>query len=821
MSGRHKIIVCILLALFFSNTVPAQRLPSLQQDPRIEKGTLRCGTAWYLAPDASAPGFVDLSVIARDEEMGSEALDIAFFYRHGVTPRSKGFREIREGSTLFRFHHIPVYEAGVLDSTLLVSFALVAAFHGDNAIVLTGDFDKADVKKKLDIFSMMVPRRQPRGNPVAAYVWEPAVMPSIVVESGEEASVTVTYASPRVPDAMMNTAQFLASDILSREFLTLLRHRLVRMLDRENVPWSKVEAVHVGSHETAGDEQYRVKVVTGPEYVEAAMKSVSRTLASLNEFGVPVQEFADAKAVMLPEMTAFGASTRFQERCIAHFLYGGTLSSPKEELALFARKNVSEETETRLLNDFASALMSSLQNLTVEYRTGSELPDEEDVLFQYNLGYLYGSTIRDTLDDSWHSGDSLSLEVAPPRVKIKAVRDEPVTGGQMWTLSNGLRVIYHPVFGGGEFRYAFVIPGGLTTLEGLVPGEGGYIGDMLSLSGVGDLSAAGFRDLLAARGISLKADVNLRYMTLSGAAPRSGLGLLLKALLGLANNRKADYEAFEAYRRSSVFEASGTEAQLFSMLHPGFPYTRYKQPGALTERTRLKAEQYFADRFSQCSDAFLVLSGDLEDEAAVKKLILQYMGGFATSGEPAPREGVKGQPLTGVRTHTVEGSEKGIEMLVDAQVPLTRLNAASSAIAMELLQRSLARKAARYGLSVRVSHEYATYPQERLRVRISSKVPQGTDSGSALTAVREGIKAAPDEPFTASDLAAWKRLVAAQDLVRETDVASVVNAAVLRYAGGKDLVFKRKENLEGVTEERVRAILQAIADGGRAEYVVR
>lgn len=821
MSGRYKFVFCILLALSFSNSVPAQRLPELPQDPVIEKGVLRCGVTYYLVADGSAPGFADMAFVSRDDEMGSGALDAAFFYRHGVTPRQEGFREVREGSAVFRFDHIPVYDPAVLDSTLLESFALVAASHGDNAIVLSGDIDKADIKKKLDIFSMMVPRRQPRESGVPDYVWEPAVLPSIVVEPAEQASVTVTYASPRVPGRMMNTAQFLASDILSREFLTLLQHRLERMLSRENVPWSKVEAEHVGSHETVGDEQYRVTVVTGPDYVEAAMKSISRTLSSLDEFGVPVREFADAKAVMMPEMTALGTSTRYLERCIAHFLYGGTLSSPQQEVALFARKNVSEDTETRLLNDFASALMSSLQNLTVEYRTPGELPDEEDVLFQYNLGYLYGSTIRDTLDDSWHSGDSLSLEVAPPRVKIKSVRDEPVTGGEMWTLSNGIRVIYHPVFGGGEFRYAFVLPGGLTTLPALTAGEGGYLGDMLSLYGAAGLSATGFRDLLAARGISLDTEVNLRYMTLSGRAPRNGLGFLLKALLALANDRKADYEAFESYRRSSVFEASGTDATLFSMLYPGFPYTRYKHPGALSDQTRQQAEQYFTARFAQCSDAILVLSGDLDDEAAVKKLLLQYMGGFSTDGAPAPREGVKGQPITGVRTHTVEGAEKSIEMLVDAQVYLTGVNLPASNMAVEVLKRAIARRVARYGLTVRIVPYFSTYPHERLRVRISCGVPSGADAGSALTAVREGIKAAPAEPFTAADLAAFKRLTGAKDQARERDAAAVVDDAVLRYAVGKDLVSKRKENLESVTEAKVRAVLQAIADGGRAEYVTR
>ena len=273
---------------------------------------------------------------------------------------------------------------------------------------------------------MMVPQHFVENSRGPDYVWEPSVMPSVVwkrTQSGNKGVVRIAYASPRTAQEQMNTAQALVMGILSREFRTVALRRIERNLRDAGIPYGKVDFQYLNSSETGGDEEYAVEVLTDREHMESAMKTVSQTLAGLDEFGVPVKEFTEAKQAMMAGMLLRGSS--------------------------------------------------ELSNLTLEYRAQLDSLDEDNALFQYNLAYLYGSTFQESKDYSWQR-DTSSLEVGCPKVKIKETKPEPISGGFLWTFSNGIRVVYKQVPGSRMFNYALLLGGGLSGVTGMEEGEGGF-----------------------------------------------------------------------------------------------------------------------------------------------------------------------------------------------------------------------------------------------------------------------------------------------------------------------------------------------------------
>ena len=62
MSSRLFHIVISLAFLTFSISVPAQTLPSLPMDGKVQKGTLRCGVAYYMVKNDEMKGFADFAV---------------------------------------------------------------------------------------------------------------------------------------------------------------------------------------------------------------------------------------------------------------------------------------------------------------------------------------------------------------------------------------------------------------------------------------------------------------------------------------------------------------------------------------------------------------------------------------------------------------------------------------------------------------------------------------------------------------------------------------------------------------------------------------
>ena len=822
MSNRLFHILIGLALLTVSRTVPAQTLPSLPVDSKIQKGTLRCGVAYYMVKNDERKGYADFAVVRRGEaptRAVEESLETAYLSRNGIGPRPGGYFRDFDGSTVLHLDRVPVYDANALDSTLLVTFAQVAASSAAEAVIVAGDIDPTEFKKKMDIFSMMVPQHFVENSRGPDYVWEPSVMPSIVFKKrpmGDRGVVRVAYASPRTAQEQMNTAQALVMGILSREFQTIAVRRIERNLRDAGIPYGRLDFHYLNSTETGGDEEYAVEVQTDRDHLEAAMKIVSGTLAGLDGFGVPVEEFTDAKKVMMADMLPRGSTPltnrKYVDRCVAHFLYGANLAPYSEETRLFARKNLPDSTETRLFNQFATSLLSQLSNLTLEYRANLDSLDEDNALFQYNLAYLYGSTFKEAKDYSWQR-DTTGLEVDCPKVRIKETKAEPVSGGVLWTFSNGMRVVYRQVPDRQSFHYALLLNSGLSGVNGLAEGEGGYFGDMLSLYDAGGMAAPDFRDHLAVNGIRMDTQVALTYTSIYGQAPSSKLPTLLKALLALANGRTVNRGEFDICLRNSKWAREPMDNRLYAMMYPGFSYSPKKYVTGLNPGTQVKAAQFYEALFSRMNDGMLFLVGDL-DEATVRRVLLRYLGGFRTQRGTAARKTLRYQPRAGTVTRTETGGNKGVYVRLDAEYPLSGVNYAAAEIAREVLRRQLVRTLEGTGMSVEITSGFHTYPQERLWMFVSC------EGGTDLEAVREGIRKASKSKIAPKDLDAWKAM-ALEEMNRElAEPETIVTTLVARYGVGKDLVTHYKESVNGVSATRLTDMLSTLAAGSTAEIVV-
>ena len=825
MSTRLFHILLCLAFVTFSRTVPAQTLPSLPVDAKIQKGTLRCGVTYYMVKNDDVKGYADFAVVRRGEaptRASREGLETAFLSRSGIGPRPGGFFEDNDGSTVLHLDRVPVYDANVLDSTLLVTFAQVAASRAGEAVIVAGDIDPTEFKKKMDIFSMMVPQHFVEGSRGPDYVWEPSVMPCIVLQDrpmGNRGIVRVAYSSPRTPQEQMNTAQALVTGIFSREFQTIATRRIERNLRDAGIPYGRLDFRYVGSADTGDDEEYAVEVLTDREHLEAAMKIVSGTLAGLDGFGVPETEFMDAKKVLMAEMVNRGnrllTNREYVDRCVSHFLYGANLAPYSEETRLFARKNLADSTETRLFNQFTTSLLSQLSNLTLEYRARLDTLDEDTALFQYNLAYLYGSTFKEAKDYSWQR-DTTGLEADCPRVKIKDTKVEPVSGGALWTFSNGVRVVYKQVPGSGTFHFALLLGGGLSEVSGLTEGEGGYFGDMLSLYDAGGLSAPDFRDHLAVNGIRMDTQVALTFTSIHGFAPSSKLPTLLKALLALGNGRTVNRGEFDIYLRNAAWARESMEDRLYSLMYPGFSYTPKKYPDALNPATQAKAAQFYENRFSRVNEGMLVLVGDL-DEATVRRVLLKYVGGFRTQKSGSARKTLRYQPKAGSSTHRSEDGPKGVYVRLDTEYPLSGVNVILAGIGAELLRRHIVQALDGKGLSTEVTAGFHSYPQERLWMYVAC---EGEGAQEALPAVREGIRHAAESKVSAKDLAALKAMVQAETDRELSQPETMAEAVVARYGIGKDLVSHYKESVNGVNAARLTDLLSSLAAGSTVSIVV-
>lgn len=821
--GRLHSLFCVCAVLVISITVPAQSLPELPKDERIQSGTLRCGVPYYMVSSQTEKGYADFALI----RSGLDNKDFegkGFLARSGVSPRRGGYAYSSGNATILRFDHVPVYDPAVLDSMLLVSFASVAAFDTPQALVICGDIDVPEVRKKMDIFSMLVPKRFYSGGAADPYIWRSREAPSISVRAGAPSAVRVNYFAPRVPAAQMNTVQALVSGILGEEFLTILRHRVEQGLQDERIPYGEIRCTMRRSADAGGDERYSVEVSTAESSVKAVESLLARTLASLDVYGAAVEEFVDAKRVLFPKVVREAGETpsnsAFADKCIAHFLYGADLAPASERLRFFARKNVSDSLETQLFNNYTAALLDPLENLSLRYTCPKESLDETEAVCRYYREYLVGEMTLPHRDYSWRA-DTIAPLKEYPRVKIRSEKADPVSGGTMWTFSNGIRVIYRQFPRLGYFDYALVLPGGLAQIRGLEAGEGGFIGDMFSLYQTGGLSSRGFRDMLAVNGISMDASVDQNTLLIRGEAPTEGLQLLLNSLLGLANGRSYDNRAFETYVRNVAENPASYDDRLFAAMHPEEKCAVRKDSKAFSTNTRFKAEGLFEERFSRMNEGVIVLAGDL-DPIVVKKLLMRNLGGFRVSKNSPGRKSERPSPRMSAAVDTLKANYPSIELRLEADYSLTGVNYYAAEVAAEAMRRSLVASLSPKGIAVKVKSGISSYPQERLWMRISCYPSDASaDMKQLLSDVRAATAAAAASKVSATDLKAWKNRTLSSAQSRLSTPGGVVDVSVMRYGAGKDRVSHYTDNIAAIDAGKISDMLTSLIQGGKAELIVK
>ena len=212
------ILIAALLGI--SIMMPARELPTLPAEKNIRTGTLQNGIRYYLVASSAKKGFADFALVRKGEvptdltsaqmqklEKFSGTSPESFLVRNGIGAGWNGYFEEWDGSTIFRFPDVPMYNKSVADSTLLLTFALVADSPAPQAIVIAGDISHEEILRRMDLFSLLVPKIQ-REEVEEEYVWEPYISPSFflkTLDGTDEALVSVSYFAPRTPRRYMPT----------------------------------------------------------------------------------------------------------------------------------------------------------------------------------------------------------------------------------------------------------------------------------------------------------------------------------------------------------------------------------------------------------------------------------------------------------------------------------------------------------------------------------------------------------------------------------------------------------------------------------------
>ena len=775
---KNKVFRLLALAsgLIFSTIVPvsAQNLPLLPEDPAVRHAAMPDGLSCYVADNPYVKGFADYALVCRES-----------------------------GKTLLSLNDIPTTDGSLTDSTLIRIMYHVESLGrpASLAVIACGDLRPDDVLQKLRYMSFMIP--------ASGLVPEYEVLSeghspvSFCVSSDNRkglSTVRAQWTSPRTPQELASTTQTAVYDKAVHELGAVVCSRVRKALRDKSIAVADVTFRHVGSMQTRSDETFAFEVVVRDTCAVEAENALKAALASVEAYGASSSELVMAENIYFKDMEGSQkgyerTNAAYVQLCTRACLMDTPLSASAQRLAYLRSKDLSSKDREQIFASISSAL--------IDMQAMDSISDSKTYL---------------------NASDTMAFPSVGPKVSVRPSRKEHLSGGVVWTFSNGFRVVYKNMPTAGKMYYTLALNGGYGDIKELAKGEGAYISDYLGLCNISGMKARDFVNVLQLSGITMEAQVNLSNVMISGTAGESDIALLMKALLAVANERVPDEEAIayhvECEKLRLMNGSADVKGVTDSLMCPDYKYSSYKSASDVPVDLASKAESLFGRVTAKMNDGVLVLVGDMY-ESDLKKAILPYVGAFRTREAASRKTTVPYQPVSGSMTYTAQGDRDAVVMNISTRMPMTAENYMASEMASMILKRIVTEALEPYDVDLQLDYTRRIYPEDRLGIMLMVTARDGGPMPQeVLASVRRALAGASGSDMDANYIKACKDYMKHKYAMQMQEPAYWLHAVAMRYLDGKDYTTGCASKVDAVSVEDIRKILRLLDKGSCIEYII-
>jgi len=861
MKHLKTLLVIVFSLVLGSQMAPAQGLQTLQKASEIQTGELSNGVSYYLATNTTSKGYANFALVQKEDAdqaavRGSlkslphftKQAPYSFMASHGVGYKRYGYISYPGNSAVFCFEDVPIYDSAASDSTLLLIFDLIQTSSAPQAVIICGDIENSGITDKIKMLSLTTLGQRPSAKEYVEKEWKPSQNIRFVHtrnSTKDVAGVQVVYSSPRPPKEYLNTVQPLVTRMYSTILGYILQKRAYQSFIKAGIPLADTYFKYTAGSESSSDEKYRFAVYTDSAKVYEATSILAQILADMDVHGAGMVEYQEAKNRLIAESTLNTqmSNRAYVQKCVSAFLYGSDLASASAMGDFFKDRKIDSEKDLSLFNRFAAAIIDPQKGLTLNVQTPSDRADKDSLLACFRSGWNPSATPPE-VNYGVSLSDTSKLNVPKGhKVRLKSEETDPISGGKLWTFSNGMRVIYKNGGTKGQLSYGFMFNGGLPEIPDLEPSESAFASDIAQSFKMAGISPTDFRTLLQDCGIYYNLDITLTDMRIVGTAPTSSLDLLLKSLLTYCNSRQIGEEYFELYKSSEKYKQqrarltqNGIKAVIDSIMAPDFEYPETKNTDYLEPDLMYRVDRYLNARFANANDGIIVLVGQM-DEDDLQKTLCKYLGHFNTSDTKVKRPRVRYNLNKGWTTFTIDAAhssvgtgETSVNIAMAALRPYSMRSYAAFRMASMALKKAVIDEMAGKGYMVNLSTEVNIFPSEKVSLLIScrpcleSGLPLGVEVANplaALSAARSGILKTCNKGISASELKAYKAALLNDMGAEVENPRSLINMVLLRYAEGRDIVSNYADGIKAVTEADVLSALKDLDSGCKVEYVIK
>ncbi|MEA3445675.1 MAG: insulinase family protein [Bacteroidota bacterium] len=506
------------------------------------------------------------------------------------------------------------------------------------AVIAVGDFDEAELEKKvIDLFSKIPAKENPRERVYSAVPDHDETLVKVVTD--KEAQRTLLQLYHKHPTSITKTVADYRQNIVHNMYNGMINNRLQELTLTEDPPF--IFGYSYYSNFIGPKDAYASMAMTNSDQIEDGLKAIVTENERVKMFGFTATELEREKKSVLRNMEkAYNERNKIKSDSYVGEYKRNFLQTkepiPGIKYEYELHKKYVPTITLEEVNALAQKWITDKNRVLVlmsPEKEGLVLPTEEELLNMLNS--VDKSNITAYVDKV---SDKPLLANMPEPGKIAKKKKNKKLGYETWTMKNGAKVVIKETdFKQDEILFRAFSKGGYSLYGQDKDVSASITTDIIGESGIGSYDKTELEKYLSDKVVRVSPFISELTEGFNGSASPQDLETLLQLVYLYFTNPRQDKTAFNSYikRMKGVLEnRSASPENVFqdsikTTMASNHPRRRPMTAKLLDEAEYKQIHRIFNQRFGDPGNFIFYFVGNF-DSKEMKPLIEKYIGGLPT-----------------------------------------------------------------------------------------------------------------------------------------------------------------------------------------------
>lgn len=509
-------------------------------------------------------------------------------------------------------------------------------------IIVVGDVDVDRTEAKIKEMFGKIPMPENAAERIYTPV-EDNKEPLVAIATDPEAPQTlfqIMFKQDKTPAEVRASAYGFVENYMQNIIAHMFNNRISEILQKPNAPFLGANLDFGNFFLAKTKDALSVYALAKEGELEKALEGVTQEIERVRQYGFTPSEYDRAKTefIKMYETSYKGrkntTNRSYANEYVSYFTDGGYIPGIETEYQL-----IQQIAPSIPLNAINEAIKSSLgdENIAIlvmaPEKEGITYPTAEELTAKF---IEYRKKPVEAYKEE--GSDKPLMEKIPEAGKITSIDKNGAFGSEIWTLSNGIRVVVKPTdFKENQIQMSSYSPGG-SMLYGTEDAlQLGFVPSLVSLGGLGDFDKTTLGKILTGKNASVSIGLSNVAEWISGSSTPEDLETLLQLTYLQITAPRMDQDAYQAFYSRLEANLKAMESNpmlslrdtLSTIMYGNNPYTRNITPELLPQLNYQRCMDIYKERFANIGDFTFFFIGDFKPEN-LKPYVETYLASLPT-----------------------------------------------------------------------------------------------------------------------------------------------------------------------------------------------